>query len=74
MSEDFGSVSQRSVRADGGETGARSVDDIDRTKPCDSCGQSLVSFSIEKLQDGTCPFCKEPFRDDDRSVDAEVDR
>lgn len=45
------------------------MSDIDRTDPCDSCEQSLVSFSKERLQDGICPFCRSPFRDDGTDTD-----
>lgn len=40
-----------------------------RPTECDSCGQSLVSFSREKLEDGTCPFCKDPHTTDDAETD-----
>lgn len=33
------------------------TDDTDHPIDCDSCGKSLVSFSMEKLEDGTCPYC-----------------
>jgi hypothetical protein len=38
------------------------TESIDPTKPCDNCGNDLVSFSKEKLRDGECPYCYEPFR------------